>query len=99
MGYKNSIKLFIILFLGFALGRMGHMFGNQIWWIPHHWILGIIFIFCGLHLLYIDKSRMSVALFVVIFGLGVFISDFDDFLLLKTFEPDSAVASVFWQVN
>jgi len=79
-------------FIGFVLGRIGHMFGGQIK-SPHHWIYGFILIVASSFL----KENLS--FLVLLFGLGVFISDFKDFLNLKFYGVDDIEVKKFWRVD
>ena len=86
------------LFAGFAVGRIGHIFGGQISWVPHHWIFGLGIIFIGLVLIFIKRLRyFGVILFL--FGIGFFISDFRDFLLMRVWELDDVSIIRFWGVD
>ncbi len=89
------IILILILsgFLGFALGRLGHIYGGQING-PHHWIYGLILIIIGVILYKTDLGKMLMA-----FGLGVFVSDFKDFLAFRIYGVDDVVIKKFWQID
>lgn len=81
---------------GYVLGRLGHIFGGQVWFIPHHWIFGVVFIIVPI---FLRKISWKTRVLIILFGLGVFVSDFNDFLHLKTFEPESVQAIKFWGID
>ena len=86
------------LFLGYLVGRWMHVYLNM-WtgngnWFPHHWIIGVLMILGG----YIYK-RTKWGNWVMLLGIGFFISDFNDFYHLRTFQPDAGGAKKFWGVD
>jgi len=90
------VEYFLASVGGYGLGRMGHIFGGEIWWIPHHWILGVIIVIAPL---LFKKISWPIKIIVILFGLGVFISDFNDFLALKTFGVDGIEIPKFWGID
>ena len=80
------LDYFLAIFAGFTIGRIGHIVGGQIMWIPHHWIIGLVIIFIGLICVFIKKIRY-LGIIIILIGLGIFISDFDDFLAIKVWQP------------
>lgn len=75
-------------FLAYLFGRWTHVYLN-VWfnnlvWAPHHWIYGVILMIIGAVL---RKKELGKILFWI--GLGLLISDFNDFLKLAFFTPDS----------
>lgn len=83
-------------FAGFAIGRIGHIIGGQIIWIPHHWIFGLIII--GIPLIW-KKIPKNIKAIIILFGIGVFVSDFRDFLHLEIFGLDEVEVVKFWGVD
>ena len=89
-----------IVFLGYVVGRWADNYLN-VWindppWIPHHWIQGAVFMTAGIFFL---KDNWQ--LWIFFFGLGLFISDLNDFLDLKFFEPDGKTKENrrFWHID
>ena len=100
MANKKILENIAAAFLGFLLGRIGDNYIN-IWmgdplWLPHHWIYGLILVIIGLHY---RKKRMGLAL--LFFGIGIFISDFNDFTNLKFFAEDFKNGDMikFWSID
>lgn len=88
----------VIAFGGYVLGRFGHVYLN-VWtgnskYLPHHWIYGALLIIIGT--IYLPAS---VAQYSLYFGIGLFISDFKDFVALKFFEPDKEGPKKFWDID
>jgi hypothetical protein len=97
MNMSILMEIFVLLLLGFAgyvLGRLGHIYGGHLNWFPHHWIPGLIMIVAGAIFYYNLPGRMT-----MFFGLGLFISDFLDFLELKIMEPDKPGPKRFWHID
>jgi hypothetical protein len=90
------VEYFLASFSGYAIGRLGHIFGGSIWWIPHHWIFGVILMVAPF---FLKKIPWAIKILIIVFALGVFISDFNDFLSLKTFEPEDVEVVRFWGVD
>jgi hypothetical protein len=87
----------LVLFMGFAIGRIGHILGGQIIWVPHHWIIALLIII--LPFFWRSKKYPRLMTLIVYFGVGLFISDLRDFLLLKTFGLDDVSVLKFWNIN
>lgn len=86
--------LFILFaFVGYAIGRIGHIIGGTLK-SPHHWIYGLILIIIGLILF---KNLWGQLAFC--FGIGHFISDFNDFLALKFYGRDPEGKKKFWGID
>jgi len=83
----------IIFFLGYAIGRIGHILGGHTK-SPHHWIYGLILVVGGIYFL---KEYLGVI--AVFFGLGVFVSDLNDFLHLKFYGVDDDGEKRFWGID
>jgi hypothetical protein len=92
---KISQVLFYIfvIFIGYSTGRIGHVYWGYIN-APHHWILGIILIILGLIF-----RKHYLGLLIFYFGIGYFISDFNDFLQLKIIGPDNSSIKKFWEID
>jgi hypothetical protein len=84
------------LIIGYVIGRLGHVFGGSIAWIPHHWIFGLIIMVVPL---FSRKITKKTKILIILFGLGVFVSDLKDFLDLKVFEPEDVYAVKFFGVD
>ena len=84
------------LFVGYLIGRAGHVIGGSIAWIPHHWIFGLIIMFAPL---FLKKASRKIKILIVLFGLGVFVSDFNDFLRLRIMQPDDVKIVRFWGID
>lgn len=80
-------------FIGFAVGRIGHIYWGHLN-TPHHWIYGLILIILGL-IFYGD----FLGLLAFYFGTGHFISDFKDFLHLRIIGPDEVTKKKFWEID
>jgi hypothetical protein len=91
--FPNS---FLVL-LGYVVGRLSHVYLN-VWtgnvnWLPHHWMIGLLMMMGG----YIFKgSRVRWWYWL---GIGVFVSDLNDYWQLRTFEPDSEGPRRFWGID
>ena len=83
----------LIIFTGYAAGRVGHVCGGHTK-SPHHWIYGLILITVGLAFY---EHYFGPAVFF--FGAGLFVSDFEDFLHLRILEPDKEGEKKFWGVD
>lgn len=92
---KNIFLNLIIGFIGFASGRIGHIFGGMSV-SPHHWIYALLIIILGLIL---STKYPKLHLFIVVFGIGLFISDLQDFLNLQFYGADTVDKFVFWGIN
>lgn len=82
--------LYSLFFLsGYFIGRVSHIinyyYTNHLM-IPHHWITGVFILIVGLKI----KN-----LYVVSFSCGLVLSDFNDMLSFKIFQPDLGVPH-FW---
>lgn len=100
MTITNIIYILLIAFTGYLAGRWGDYYLN-FWmkdpsWAPHHWIYGLILIIAGF---FFRKSNWG--LWIMAFGVGLFISDLKDFLNLKFWGSDgkSINARRFWDID
>jgi len=100
MIFLDIVNFLIAGFLGYVIGRFSDNYVN-IWigdpkWIPHHWIPGFLLMIIG-----ITFFQNNLQLWIFSFGLGLFISDFKDFLDLKTFEKDGKTKETrrFWNID
>lgn len=80
-------------FIGYALGRIGHIYHGYKD-TPHHWIYGLILIIFGL--IFYKYFILRLAFY---FGIGSFISDLKDFLQLKFWGPDEEGKKKFWGID
>jgi hypothetical protein len=86
LGVFTLIGLSILTFMvGYSIGRIGHVkLGSKIDFL-HHWIYGLILVLVGV-LMDFDSKAWS---YVLVFsGIGVFISDFYDFLDFRIWGAD-----------
>jgi hypothetical protein len=91
-----SLSLFLIsasAFAGFAIGRIGDRYGGHIKG-PHHWIYGLLVIAFGA--IFLSGLLMWA---VIAFGLGVFVSDLEDFFKGKVYGVDEPHEWRFWSLK
>lgn len=90
-----------LTFIGYAIGRISHMYGGQLN-VPHHWIYGLILMIAGLSFYkYFHRSKIlkRIGIMAFYFGIGLFISDLKDFLQLKFFGIDEPGIKKFWRID
>ena len=83
----------LIAFIGYSVGRIGHIYLGYTK-SPHHWIYGLILIILGL-IFY----KQFLGLLALFFGIGHFISDFDDFLHLRFYGRNKDGRKRFWGID
>lgn len=88
---KGLVFLFVA-FAGFALGRIGDKYGGHLN-APHHWVYGLASILVGV----IYFSNLKNAL--LFFGVGLFVSDLEDFFNFRLKGPDKNHEWRFWSIN
>ncbi|MEK7124140.1 MAG: hypothetical protein AAB877_00425 [Patescibacteria group bacterium] len=96
------IQIFTYIFMGFSAGylsgRIGHYYLNDLMnnpaWLPHHWIYGAALIPASSYFL---NSFWGIV--ILFFGIGHFISDFNDFTRLKFFGPDENSKKRFFHID
>ena len=85
---------FLIIFAGFTIGRIGHIYGGHLR-TPHHWIYGFTMAIGGKAI-----WDNTFGLIIVLFGLGLLVSDFKDFRKLKfDMQPDIVEKKKFWGID
>jgi|GEM_PF-2541460 len=88
----------IFCFIGFAIGRFGDKFGyiEKVWIfpVPHHWIWGVVFFILGVIFISSFWSFLAIPL-----GIGLFISDLNDFLHLRFFGKEPPHKWKFWSID
>lgn len=91
----NYVILLLVVFIGYALGRLGHILSGQLPG-PHHWLIpGLLLIILGV---IFDKFLLS--RYMICFGLGQIISDLDDMLHFRIWGRDPKDAGKkFWDIN
>jgi hypothetical protein len=89
----DILELFGAAFFGFAIGRVGHIFGGHLN-TPDHWTYGVLAIFMGA---FFYKELWGVVL--IAFGIGHTISDLKDMLNLKFYGPDKVDVKRFWGID
>lgn len=91
--------ILLIAFAGYLLGRIGDYYLNPLLkdpaWAPHHWIYGVILMIIGL----VTMENYSIGLWLFSFGVGHFISDFNDFVDLKFIGSDNKDKLKFWGID
>jgi len=96
----------IALFLGFALGRFGDKYLGYLEWIwfipvPHHWmwLLLPLAIFGGYWILKRKTPGSFLGYFLLLFCIGLFVSDLNDFLNMRFFGPEPPHIWRFWSIE
>lgn len=82
-----------MIFIGFVLGRIGHVFFGSLD-APYHWIFGLGLMISGL----IFHKRLFGIIFLFL-GAGLFISDFGDLLGLRFWGVDVVEEFKFWGID
>jgi hypothetical protein len=82
-----------VAFAGFAVGRIFHLYLGHTRGL-HHWVHGLIITVAG------GIFRQHIwGYFVMLFGIGLFISDAEDFLKLKFYGRDEPGEKRFWGID
>jgi hypothetical protein len=89
----DIIIYFLLFFVGFSLGRIGHILGGHLE-SPHHWIYGIIILIAGL-IFY----NNYLGIYLILFGIGFTISDLKDMIELKFYGVDDVKIKKFWGID
>ena len=89
----STLLLLSIAFLGYAIGRIGHILGGHLN-APHHWIYGVILTIVGAFFLHAEWGSWLIA-----FGIGYTLSDFKDMLALKFWGRDDPGPKRFWGID
>ena len=92
---KNFILGLIFIFIGFISGRTGHLIGGLSLG-PHHWIYGLIIMIIGF-VLY--RKYHQLYFLIGFFGMGIFISDLNDFWNLQFYGIDTVNMFTFWNID
>lgn len=95
MKIESVLICLAVVFIGFAIGRVGHILGGQLN-APHHWIYGVLFIIISVVLWFYKKEW---SLYFICFGLGLTISDLKDMLDLKFWGVDNVEIKKFWGID
>ncbi len=93
MQFQQILFYTFVIFIGYAIGRVGHIYGGHLK-TPHHWIYGLVLIILGL----IFRKDL-LGLLALLFGIGHFISDLKDFLHLKFYGVDEKGEKKFWGID
>lgn len=91
--FLNIYTVIIVMYIGYFVGRVGHMMGvfyNG--YGPHHWLFGY-FILVVFFPIFVDTKYGK---YLYCFGLGLFISDFNDFWTGNWIMPDNVTQFNFW---
>ncbi|MFA6185212.1 MAG: hypothetical protein WCT51_03850 [Candidatus Shapirobacteria bacterium] len=92
---KNIIFGLLFIFTGYVSGRIGHLIGGTSL-SPHHWIYGLIIMIIGFIL---HRKYHKLYFLIGFFGIGVFISDLNDFLNLQFYGVDTVSKFTFWNID
>ena len=87
------VLLLVVTFVGYAVGRIGHVLGGHLN-APDHWIYGILAIIVGAFF-----YEHYWALLLIGFGAGHAVSDLKDMLSLKFYGPDEVEVKKFWGID
>ena len=92
------ITSILSLFIGFTIGRAGDKYIgpiNNVWIIPvpHHWIWSFPFATLSF---FVFVNNLILSIFFFFFGLGLLISDLDDFLKFRVIEKETSHEWKFW---
>jgi hypothetical protein len=87
------LLLLVAVFVGFAIGRIGHMLGGHLN-TPDHWIYGVLLVIGGIILYKNPWGKYLITL-----GIGHTISDLKDMLNLKFYGPDKVDVKKFWGID
>jgi len=90
---RNLIIGLLVFFASYALGRFSHMYFGSLN-TPHHWIYGVVALVAGLIFF-----RKKWGAYLILFGLGFILSDFQDMLNLEFYGVDTVMMKVFWGIN
>jgi hypothetical protein len=93
MRFTQAVIYLAFTFIGYIIGRSGHMIGGSL---PalHHWIYGIALIVAGL---FFERKKWGIPL--LFFGLGLFISDANDFFHVRIYGADVVTEYKFWNID
>ncbi len=81
---KNNYYGYFFLFIGYVLGRIGHVFYGSVDTF-HHWIFGVILIgYSTQDSIYFEKYKQ----YILYFGIGLVISDFIDMTNFRIYGKD-----------
>ncbi len=101
MRISQILFYIFIIFIGYVIGRTGHIYFGYMDTF-HHWIFGLILIIAGLSFYkYSHRSKIlkRIGIMAFYFGIGLFISDFKDFLDLKFYGVDEEGKKKFWGIG
>lgn len=90
----NIALQLLIIFIGFAIGRLGDKYFGYLHWAPHHWMWGVLLIIIGLIL---RNSLLGIG--AISFGIGHFVSDLNDFLHMRFFGKEPPHKWKFWNID
>lgn len=91
--FYDIILQLAIIFIGFALGRFGDLiFGHMK--STHHWTYGVVLIIIGI--IFFEKFW---GLWLISLGIGMVISDLDDFLHFRVYGVDEPHKWKFWSIK
>jgi len=89
------LLLLIFTFLGYIVGRTGHVIGNHLKTRGlHHWVTGLLIAVAG----FIFRDQL-LRLGVISLGVGLFISDLKDFINLEVWGIDHVEKIKFWGID
>jgi len=89
----EALVFILVVFIGFAIGRIGHILGGHLN-TPDHWIYGVLAMIAGA-IFY----KHSWGIMLIAFGIGHTVSDLRDMLNLKFYGPDEVEVKKFWGID
>ena len=92
---KNIIFSLFSILIGYISGRTGHLLGG-ISNSPHHWIYGLLIMIIGF---FLYKKYSKLYFLIGFLGIGIFISDLNDFLNLQFYGVDTVSQFTFWNID
>lgn len=87
------ILFLIFAFIGYSIGRTGHVLGGQLY-LPHHWMYGVIMMIVGFIFMHSLLGRIIFAA-----GFGLIVSDFKDMISFKFIGIDDVEVVRFWGID
>lgn len=90
--FWTILAFLFFTFIGFALGRLGDKWGGHLNG-PHHWIPGLVLMIGGGMYWQQFWGIMAIS-----FGIGLFVSDLNDFLHGRIWGVDEPHEWKFWSI-
>ena len=94
MNLTSLLVLLVVAFAGYAISRIGHIYGGHLR-TPHHWIYGVLAIIVGA--IFFNEVW---APWIIAFGIGHAMSDAKDMLAFQfDLKPDQVRVKKFWGID